>query len=236
MVKLKPSASLWKRLKEVDTPTVCNAIEVAQGQRGFNNFTKGTMLASDPNAAAMVGYARTAKIAGKRKPIESPEKIQERRMDYFRHMSSGEEPKVAVVEDEDFPQCVSAWWGEVHTAVHKGLGLAGALTNGVMRDLSDLEPGFPVVAGSIGPSHAFVHATEIGTKVTIFGLEIQNDDLIHCDRHGALVIPLDVISSLETAINKLISTEQLILDPARQPNFNFEKLQKAWKEFEKSRT
>ena len=40
MVKLKPSASLWKRLKEVDTPTVCNAIEVAQGQRGFNNFTR----------------------------------------------------------------------------------------------------------------------------------------------------------------------------------------------------
>ena len=236
MVKLKPSASLWKRLKEVDTPTVCNAIEVAQGQRGFNNFTKGTMLASDPNAAAMVGYARTAKIAGSRKPVESPEKIRERRMDYFRHMSLGEEPKVAVVEDEDFPQCVSAWGGEVHTAVHKGLGLAGALTNGVMRDLSDLEPGFPVVAGSIGPSHAFVHATEIGTKVTIFGLEIQNDDLIHCDRHGALVIPLDVIPSLETAINKLISTEHLILDPARQPSFNFEKLQKAWKEFEKSRT
>jgi len=151
-------------------------------------------------------------------------------------MSLGNEQKIAVIEDEDFPQCVSAWWGEVHTAVHKGLGLSGALTNGVMRDLGDLEPGFPVVAGSIGPSHAFVHATEIGTKVSIFGLEIKNDDLIHADRHGALVIPIQVIPTLEAAIDKLISTEHLILNPARQPNFNFEKLEKAWSEFEKSRT
>jgi len=236
MAELKPSASLWKRLQEVDTPTVCNAIEVAQGQRGFNNFTKGTMLASDPHAAAIVGYARTAKISGNKKPIEPQDEIRERRMDYFRHMSLGKESKVAVIEDEDFPHCVSAWWGEVHTAVHKGLGLSGALTNGVMRDLGDLEPGFPVVAGSIGPSHAFVRATEIGTKVSIFGLDIRNNDLIHADRHGALVIPIEVISTLEAAIDKLISTEHLILNPARQPNFNFEKLEKAWSEFEKSRT
>ena len=236
MAELKPTASLWERLKQVDTPTVCNAIEVAQGQRGFNNFTKGTMQASEPQASAMVGYARTAKISGNKKPTEPPDEIRKRRMNYFHHMSLGNEPKIAVVEDEDFPQCVSAWWGEVHTAVHKGLGLSGALTNGVMRDLGDLEPGFPVVAGSIGPSHAFVHATEIGTKVSIFGLEIKNDDLIHADRHGALVIPIQVIPTLESAIDKLISTEHLILNPARQPNFNFEKLEKAWSEFEKSRT
>ena len=27
-------------LRSVDTPTVCNAIEVAQGQRGFDAFTR----------------------------------------------------------------------------------------------------------------------------------------------------------------------------------------------------
>ena len=236
MAELTPSVSLWKCLQEVDTPTVCNAIEVAQGKRGVNNFTKGTMQASNPNAAAMVGYARTAKISGLKKPVEPPKEIRQRRMKYFHHMSLGDEPKIAVVEDEDFPHCVSAWWGEVHTAVHKGLGVSGALTNGVMRDLGDLEPGFPVVAGSIGPSHAFVHATVIGVKVSIFGLEIENGDLIHADRHGALVIPTEVIPTLEVAIEKLISTEHLILNPARQPNFNYKKLEKAWSEFEKSRT
>ena len=50
-------------LQSVDTPTVSNAIEVAEGKRGFSAFTRGTMLASHADAPAMVGYARTAKIA-----------------------------------------------------------------------------------------------------------------------------------------------------------------------------
>ena len=236
MARLTPSKSLWKVLRDVDTPTVCNAIEVAQGKRGFNKFTKGTMYSSDPGFGSFVGYARTAKISGISAPIEPSETIRALRMKYFHHMASGEEPKIAVVEDVDFPDCVSAWWGEVHTAVHKGLGVAGAITNGVMRDLGTLEPGFPVIAGSVGPSHAFVRATELGTKVNIFGLEIEDGDLIHADQHGALVIPSDVIETLEGSIEKLISTEHLILGPAREPDFNIQKLEIAWKKFEKSRT
>ena len=61
--------TLLTLLRSVDTPTVCNAIEVAQGKRGFNAFTRGTMLASDPTSV-MVGYAVTAQIAA----VEPPEK------------------------------------------------------------------------------------------------------------------------------------------------------------------
>ncbi len=230
------SPELLALLKSVDTPTVCNAIETAQGQRGFDNYTKGTMLASDPSAPAMVGFARTARIAGLEPPAESREVIRERRLNYFRHMAEGPRPAVAVVEDMDYPHCVSAWWGEVHTTVHKGLGLEGALTNGVMRDLGDLQPGFPVVAGSIGPSHAFVHVREFGTPVQVKGITVATGDLIHADRHGALVIPPEVIPKLEAAIRSMQDSEHLILGPAREPGFNFEKLEKAWRAFEAART
>ncbi len=230
------SPELLALLKTVDTPTVCNAIEVAQGQRGFNRYTKGTMLASDASAPAMVGFARTARIAGLEPPAESKEVIRERRLNYFRHMAEGPRPAVAVVEDMDYPHCVSAWWGEVHTTVHKGLGMVGALTNGVMRDLGDLQPGFPVVAGSIGPSHAFVHVREIGTPVQVKGITIATGDLVHADRHGALVIPHEVIPRLEAAIRSMQDSEHLILGPAREPGFNFEKLEKAWRAFEAART
>jgi regulator of RNase E activity RraA len=223
-------------LQKVDTPTVCNAIEVAQGKRGFDAYTKGTMLASDPGAPSVVGFARTAKIAGRQAPTEPPQVIRARRMDYFQHMASGPRPALAVVEDIDHPNCVSAWWGEVHTAVHKGLGLNGALTNGVMRDLGDMEPDFPVIAGSIGPSHAFVHVRELAGPVSIFELIINDGDLVHADRHGALVIPPEVIPDLKIAIEKLLSTENLILGPARAPGFNIEKLKTAWAAFEQART
>ena len=61
--------ALLKLLRSVDTPSVCNAIEVAQGQRGFNGFTRGTMLASAPTEV-MAGYAVTAKIKALAPPDE----------------------------------------------------------------------------------------------------------------------------------------------------------------------
>ena len=232
-----PHQSLVDMLGKIDTPTVCNAIEIAQGRRGFDDFTRGTMLCSDPDAGAMVGYAHTARIAAVHPPQESPEVIKKRRMDYYRYMAKGgPRPAVAVVEDMDFPHCIGAYWGEVNTTIHKGFGISGALTNGVMRDLGDLPDHFPVVAGSIGPSHGFVHVREIATPVSVFGLTVHHGDLVHADRHGALVVPEDVVDDLGTAIEKLLETEQQILQPARAGDLDFEAFEVAWKAFEASRT
>lgn len=222
-------------LRSVDTPTVCNAIEAAQGRRGFAGFTRGTMLCSAPQEPPVVGYAVTAKIAALHPPTEPPEVIRARRMAYYRAMADAPKPSVAVIEDVDFPDCIGAYWGEINTTVHKGLGLSGALTNGVMRDLGDLPPGFPVVAGSVGPSHGFVHVRELRTPVTIFGLTVAQGDLVHADRHGAVVVPPEVIAGLGAAITRLQGTERIILDAARRPGFDFAAFEAAWSAFEKAR-
>ena len=223
-------------LRKVDTPTVCNAIEVAQGRRGFNRFTRGTMQHSKPGTAAMVGFARTAKISGLAPPTEPAEHIRARRMAYFRAMAGGTGPTLAVIEDVDFPNCIAGWWGEVHVAVHKGLGMSGALTNGVMRDLDVIDEGFPILAGSVGPSHGYVHVVEIGTPVAIMGVRVSEGDLIHADRHGAIAIPPEVIPHLLNAIETVIRSEAIVLGPARAPGFSIDVLEKVWAEFEKART
>ena len=223
-------------LRSVDTPTVCNAIEAAQGKRGFNNFTKVTMIASAPEEKSVVGYALTAKIAATSAPKEPAKSVKERRMAYYKYMAEGQRPSVAVIEDCDFPDCVGAFWGEINTTVHKGFGVSGVVTNGVVRDLGDLPTGFPVIAGSIGPSHAFVHVKEFGKPVSVFGLAVEEGDLVHADRHGALVIPSLVIPSLQHAIEKLIATERLVLDPASKPDFDFDAFAEAWAAFEAART
>jgi len=225
-----------RKLTKFDTPTISNAIEIAQGGRGYERFTRGTPVHAMNEAKAMCGYARTAKLSGIAPPNEPANVIKARRLEYYRYMAKEDVPTVCVIEDIDAPHCVSAWWGEVHTAIHKGLGMSGALTNGVMRDLADHEPGFPVVAGSIGPSHMFVHVTELDVPVTIFDLTIQPGELIHADLHGAVVIPDDVLPKLGNAIESLLSTEQIILEPARQDDFDIDKLIAAWKLFEKART
>ena len=223
-------------LRSIDTPTVCNAIEVAQGRRGFSQFTQGTMICSAPKGGAMVGFAKTAKIAALAPPTEDPKVIKKRRMNYYHYMSDVSGPTVAVIEDVDYPDCIGAYWGEINTTVHKGFGLSGALTNGVVRDLGDLAKNFPVVAGSIGPSHGFVHVREIDIKISIFGISVEPNDLIHADLHGAVVIPKDVIDSLKDSIHKLLNSEKLILEPAKDKDFNFQVFKKAWNAFEKSRT
>jgi regulator of RNase E activity RraA len=227
--------SFFELLSAVDTPTVCNAIEVVQGRRGFSGFTRGTMVCTEPGRS-IVGYAATAQIAALAPPTEPPETIRARRMAYYRAMFDAPKPSVAVVEDLDWPNCIGAYWGEINTTVHKGFGISGALTNGVVRDLGDLPADFPVVAGSVGPSHGYVHVRSVGEPVRIMGLAVRQGDLIHADRHGAVVVPAEVIEELEMAIVKLQATEQLILQPARTADFDFATFEAAWSAFEKART
>jgi regulator of RNase E activity RraA len=227
--------ALLDLLSAVDTPTVCNAIEVVQGKRGFADFTRGTMICTEPGKA-IVGYAVTAQIAALAPPTETPAAIRARRMAYYLALHDAPKPSVAVIEDVDFPHCIGAYWGEVNTTIHKGFGVSGALTNGVVRDLGDLAPGFPVVAGSIGPSHGFVHVRSLKEPVTVFGMRVATGDLVHADRHGAVVIPPEVVSELAAAIARMQANERLVLDPARRPDFTYEMFEAAWEAFEKART
>ncbi|HMO71487.1 MAG TPA: RraA family protein [Paracoccaceae bacterium] len=222
-------------LRRIDTPTVCNAIEVAQGRRGFDAFTRGSMVCTEPGLA-IVGYAVTAQIAALAPPTEAPEVIRARRMAYYRAMHDAPKPSVCVVEDLDFPNCIGAFWGEVNATIHRGFGMAGALTNGVVRDLGDLPPGFPVIAGSIGPSHGFVHVRSVDEPVRVMGLTVRPGDLVHADRHGAVVVPPAVVPALAAAVERMQRTERLVLDPAPAPRFDFAAFEAAWSAFEAART
>jgi regulator of RNase E activity RraA len=157
-------------------------------------------------------------------------------MAYYKAVHDGPKPSVAVVEDVDYPHAVAAYWGEVNATVHKAFGLSGALTNGVVRDLGDLPAGFPVIAGSIGPSHGFAHVRSLGQPVRIMGLTVAQGDLVHADRHGAVVIPPEVLSGLGSTMSRLEATERIILDPARNGVLDFDTFQTAWAAFERSRT
>lgn len=230
-----PHSALIAKLRLYDTPTICNAIEIAQGGRGFDAFTKRTMHSSAPGGPPIVGFAQTARLRSNTPPRAPLDEVKALRLRYFEYLAADPRASIAAVEDLDGDEAQGAWWGEIHTAVHKGIGLSGALTNGLMRDLGSLEPGFPVIAGGIGPSHAFIHVVDFGTPVQIFGLSISPGDLVHADHHGAVVVPPEVFDVLPSAIDKLLELETLILGPARESGFTIEKLAKAWAAYEAER-
>lgn len=125
-----------------DTPTICNALEHVMGGRTAEGFTKWPVVCADPGLPPIVGFARTATIRAGSPAIPSATEVRTLRMAYYEYMVSGEGPNVAVIEDMDWPRCIGGFWGEMQVAQHKGLGVAGTLTNGVMRDLAMLDPGY----------------------------------------------------------------------------------------------
>ena len=66
-------------------------------------------------------------------------------------------------------------------------------------------------------------------------MTVNPGNLIHADRHGAVVVPSEVIPILNDSIHKLFASERLILDPAEKKEFSFDDFRKAWEDFEKSR-
>ena len=95
----------------------------------------------------------------------------------------------------------------------------GCVTNGSFRDIDMLAPGFQIVGGRIGPSHAHVHMTQMKCDVNIFGMLARHDDVIHADVHGAVVIPAEAVRALPKAIDLVTRREKVILDRARAPGF-----------------
>ena len=234
-MKIHKNDDLFKLLKSVDTPTVCNAIELAEGKRGFNGFSKSMFQVADVSLPPMVGYAKTARIKASEPSQEPAELVKEKRMNYYKYMSECDTPSICVIEDVDYPHCVGAFWGEVNNHIHKGFGLGGTLTNGLMRDMDFLAPNYQVLASSVGVSHAFVHVLDFDEPVQIFGIDIEPYDFIHADRHGAVVIPKHLLPVLGKSITKLIDMEKIVLEPAKQEDFDFEKFKTSWEAFEKAR-
>ena len=111
--------------------------------------------------------------------------------------------------------------------MHQALGCLGVITDGSIRDIPQWAAGFQALAGSIGPSHAHVHVDGFGAEVRVAGMTVHSGDLIHADRHGAVVIPHDVAAQLPEAAELCGRREAPILEIARSPSFSLEQLRAA---------
>jgi regulator of RNase E activity RraA len=184
------------------------------------------MVAVDRKFPPIVGVARTGLIRAKeppRGPIPSRE-------DWYEYVeASAEYPTIAVLQDIDDRPGYGAFWGEVQTTVHAGLGVLGCVTNGSFRDLDMLAPGFQIVGGRVGPSHAHVHMVQMNCQVNIFGMLVGHGDVVHADFHGAVVIPAASVTKLPAAIDLLTRREKVILDMARAPGFTGARMREALK-------
>ena len=224
---------LLARLAAVDTPTICNALEIVAPERRGHGYSTRPFVCAHPRMKPIVGYARTGLIRAKHPSSRNAAELKEVRLGYYDYVAARPgEPTITVLQDLDPEPGYGAFWGEVNTAVHKGLGCLGCITNGSIRDLDAIAPEFQLLAGCLGPSHAYVRMEQFGVPVNVHGMEVAPGDLIHADQHGAVVIPLAVAQRLPDAIDLCGRKEAPILAAARAPGFTPARLRAAMGEAE----
>lgn len=209
-------------LRALDTPTVCNALEVVAPERRAYGFTTTPLVCARPHLPPIVGYARTARIRAMAPAREAVDRVT-----YLEYVADGPAPRISVIEDLDITPGFGAFWGEVNSNIHKALGCLGVVTGGSIRDLPDCAEGFQLIAGNIGPSHAHVHLVDFGGTVTVANMEVSSGDLIHADQHGAVVIPHAVAREVPAAAAKIAERERITIDACQKPGAGIEEVKAA---------
>jgi regulator of RNase E activity RraA len=221
-------AALMKKLQSFDTPTICNALEIIDPARRLTGFTVKPLYCRFPEMPPIVGYAKTVTIRSTHTHELDPKKAREQRIAYYDYVASQPAPGIMIIQDLDGHEVgFGAFWGEVMSAVHKGLGCLGVVTDGSIRDIDQWAPGFQALAGSIVPSHAHVHLADFAKEVRVSGMLVRSGDIVHADRHGAVTIPANLAEKIPAACDLLTRKEAVILEMARAPGFNVAKLREA---------
>src|SRR5579871_2860258 len=115
------SAADLEALKAWDTPTICNGLELIVPERRAVGFTVEPMVAADAKLPPIVGLARTGFIRAKEKPRGA---IPGREA-WYEYVEAHDMPTIAVLQDLDDRPGYGAFWGEVQSTVHAGLGCTG---------------------------------------------------------------------------------------------------------------
>jgi len=224
MEPLEPA--VLDRLRAFNTPTVANAIEVFDVRPRNEGFMRPEIRCVFPRLGVMVGYAVTLKIQSVTpgaKGASIPASV------HWQDIMKVPAPRVIVVEDLDDPSGLGSLWGEVNASMHRAMACVGAVTNGSVRDLDEVEPlGFHFFASHIAVSHAYVHMVEVGTPVRVGGLTVRPGDLLHGDRHGVIHIPLDLAARIPEGVKVVDTMERQLINYCQSPEFTVEGLTTLW--------
>lgn len=212
----------FEAIKKYDTCTVANAIETFNIRPRNTGFMRPEIRSIFPDLGVMLGYAVTGHIEARQ-----PAAQQYSTHGWYDLISSMPAPRVIVLQDMDDPPGVGSFWGEVQGNIHKALGCVGTVTNGGVRDLKEVhELGFQFYAPHVLVSHAYVHMIDSGKPVVVGGQEVKTGDLIHADRHGVQVIPIEIAREIPRACEELIKRERVIIEFCTSPEFSVEGLKK----------
>jgi regulator of RNase E activity RraA len=230
MPKETLTAEVLSTLRQYDSPTICNVIELFDVRPRNTGYMNSDIKALFPELPAIVGYASTAEYRSAAPPMKD-----ERQSSFLNHveaLSLLPAPRIVVIQDLDSPLGAAAF-GEVMCAVLQRLGCVGLITNGAGRDLHAVRNlGFPCFASSVCVSHGYYRFIDVHQPVHVGGLTISSGDLIHADANGVVAIPVEIAKEVALVCPRWIEAERKTLDYLKRDDVTAGGLRQVFEELE----
>ncbi len=154
----------------------------------------------------MIGFARTGKLV--RSPVNHP--YDEHQLDLFMSLATKASSGDVILIDTSGANDCSAW-GQVLTRIGLPLGVRGAVIDGTVRDISDIDRmQFPVYARGRHPGtmRGRMDMESMNKPIVCGGVTVHPGDLVFGDGDGVVVIPIDVVDKVLDAAEEVVGTDR----------------------------
>lgn len=202
--------AILDQLRKFDTPTILNVLELFDAMPRTSGYTDARIQACYPKLPPMVGFATTATFRAGAPPKAGD--IYAGLSKQVEQLAAVAGPKVVVFQDLDDPP-VAATFGEIMCTTYQAFGCVGLVSSGAGRDLDQVEAlNFPCFTSGTIASHGYTQIVELGGPVRVGGVWINPGDLLHGDRNGIAVIPLNLAEAVANACPEFMAAESVVLD------------------------
>jgi 4-hydroxy-4-methyl-2-oxoglutarate aldolase len=210
-------------LRDVDSPTVSNAIEAFRVRGLTEGYASMELSACYRELKSMVGYAVTCTADSTSAEPSGPNRLP----DLLDAVAAAPKPSVVVIQHSGPSLKKSCFVGDVLCSCFQKLGAVGVVTDGGVRDLKGIQrrvKGFQVFAAGTVVSHGTATILDVGSTVSICGLTIHQGDLLHGDDNGLLVIPLEIADKVLEQVKLVQNKERRFLEFLNSGSFSLEEM------------
>ena len=214
---------LLEALREMDGPTISNAIEHFRVRDPTTGYASLELRCQFLDLKPMVGYAVTCTedttTAGDKRPMQLDRVLDA--------ILAAPKPAVLVVQYMGSDRLRSCVAGDVFCTALQKLGVVGLVTDMGNRDISGIRqraPGFQIFSPGWVVSHGHGVYMDVNVTVSICGLTIRPGDLLHGDENGLLSVPVEIVEPALAHAKEIREAEKAFFDFLHSSSYSYEGL------------
>jgi 4-hydroxy-4-methyl-2-oxoglutarate aldolase len=214
--------SFIEYLRTIDTPTLCNAVELLRVRPQSHGFAPLQLRCLFPDFGRMCGFAVTAHV----ETVTAMEPLSGAGFyELFEAVQSSPKPAIVVMQEIGGHNDYAAHCGEVMATIFTRLGAIGLVSDCGVRDVPEVRAlGMHYFARGRVASHAHFRVVRSSVPVQILGLPIRPGELIHGDENGLMTLPDMSHEQISDAVNQVRNRERALMDYIRSAEFTLDGL------------